>query len=60
MQPRRKEGILVTHGAEFFGGPAECSAARRGCAGVCGISRQIPGRVFWLVPLLFKASEMEG
>lgn len=38
------EGILVTHRAEFFGEPAECSAARRGCTG--GISRQIPGAVF--------------
>lgn len=49
VQPRRWEGILVTHGAEFFGGPAECSAARRSCAGVCGILRQIPSRVFRLL-----------
>lgn len=59
-QPLCREGIFVTHGAEFFGGPAECSAARLGCAGVCGISRQIPSGVFWLVPLLYKASEMAG
>lgn len=60
VQRPRREGIFVTHGAEFFGGPAECSAARLGCAGVCGISRQIPGGVCWLVPLLYKASEMAG
>lgn len=45
----RREGISMTHGAEFSGGPAECSAARPGCTGVRGISRQIPGGVFGLL-----------
>lgn len=48
------------HGAEFFGGPAEGSAPRRGCVGVCGVRRQTPGRVIWLLSLLFKASHMVG
>lgn len=56
-----REGILVTHGAEFFGEPAECSAARRSYTGVGGISRQIPGAVFSLLPpLLFEACEIVG
>lgn len=60
VQPARREGISVTQGSEFFGEQAECSAAPQGCADVCGISRQIPGRGSWLLPLLFKASEMLG
>lgn len=32
----------------------------RGCAGVGGILRQIPGRGIWLVPLPFQASAMAG
>ena len=48
------------HGAEFFAGPAEGSAPRRGCVGACGIRRQTPGRVICLLPLLFKASHMVG